>query len=304
MGNNFIFYSSFFEALEGLPDDSYIRLSKCIISFGVNGVETELQGFEKNIFATIRPQILANVKKREDGKKGGRPRDEPCGEKSETTAEEEKPLVNEEEKPLVNEEEKPLVNEEKNQWLSEAETSGGVNEKPNVNVKVNVKENVNAKEKEFTPDFSQDAINQPSFPSADADEQAIIPVSQSPPSRKPRKQELTQEQLVLFHAAKACFESSERSKALIYQDKETTAREMKHLKTLVTRCTNIAPDITDGFLQNVLEHFKTMCNGKLAGKAVFTPRSLITPWIWELVINSLPENESPELREIIKGLFK
>jgi hypothetical protein len=58
-------------------------------------------------------------------------------------------------------------------------------------------------------------------------------------------------------------------------------------------------------MKGVLEHFKSMVNGKLHGKAVFTPRSLITPWVWELVIDDLPENNiTPELRESIKGLFK
>ncbi|MCL2765593.1 MAG: helix-turn-helix domain-containing protein [Treponema sp.] len=116
--------------------------------------------------------------------------------------------------------------------------------------------------------------------------------------------ELTMEQLKLYRSAKDCFEMSEKSKALMYQDKLSTAREMQHLKTLVIRCTNMAPGITADFMLNVLEHFKIMCNGKYRSKMVFTPQSLITPWIWALVINSLPENESPEVKEIIRGLFK
>jgi len=127
--------------------------------------------------------------------------------------------------------------------------------------------------------------------------------SRSPP-RKSRKLELNPDQLALFHAAKACFESSERAKALMYQDEDSTAREMKNLKTLVIRCVNIAPGFSVDFLRNVLEHFKVMCNGKHKGKMVFTPRSLVTPWIWEIVVESLPEAESPELRTLIRGLFK
>jgi hypothetical protein len=125
-----------------------------------------------------------------------------------------------------------------------------------------------------------------------------------PPGRK--KLELTAEQLPLFHAAKACFESSDKAKALIYQDKESTAREMRHLKTFVVRCSNMAAgEITAGFMKSVLEHFKAMTNGTLKGKAAFTPRSLITPWIWELVVDSLPENNVDEaLRASIRGLFK
>jgi len=70
MADSFIFYSSFLEALQDLPDDSFNRLVKCILNLGINGEETELQGFEKNIFATIRAQILASRKRRENGKFG------------------------------------------------------------------------------------------------------------------------------------------------------------------------------------------------------------------------------------------
>jgi hypothetical protein len=137
------------------------------------------------------------------------------------------------------------------------------------------------------------------------DKTALIPSKSRSPPKKTKKTELTPEQLALFHAAKACFEASEKAKSIMYQDDETTAREMKHLKTLVIRCTNMAPGISAVFLQNVLEHFRVMTNGKLKNKAAFTPRGLITPWIWELVIDSLPENNvTPELREIIRGLFK
>jgi hypothetical protein len=74
MGTSFIFYPSFLEALEGMPDDSYIRLTRCIHAYGTTGEETELQGLERNIFVTIKAQIDANTKKRSDGMKGGRPR--------------------------------------------------------------------------------------------------------------------------------------------------------------------------------------------------------------------------------------
>ena len=65
MNDSFIFYPSFYEALEGLPDDSYIRLSKCIISFGITGQASELRGFEKNIFAAVKPQIEAGKAEKE-----------------------------------------------------------------------------------------------------------------------------------------------------------------------------------------------------------------------------------------------
>ena len=139
-----------------------------------------------------------------------------------------------------------------------------------------------------------------------AKEQPLQARSRSPP-KKSSKQELTQEQLILFHAAKACFESSERTKEIMYQDRQTAAREMAHLKTLAIRCGNIAPGMTAEFLKAVLEHFRVLVNGRLKGKAAFTPRSLITPWVWETVIFSLPEPDdelSAGIRESIKGMFK
>jgi hypothetical protein len=45
--NGFIFYLSFYEALEGLPDEAYLRLTRCIISYGITGEQTELAGYEK-----------------------------------------------------------------------------------------------------------------------------------------------------------------------------------------------------------------------------------------------------------------
>ena len=119
-----------------------------------------------------------------------------------------------------------------------------------------------------------------------------------------KETDLTPEQLTLYHAAKMCFESEPKTKAILYQDKQTTARELKHIKTLILRCANIAPDIPEGFLKNVLEHFRILTNGKLKGKAVFTPRALITPWIWESVIDSLPTNTvTPELSVKIRRIF-
>jgi hypothetical protein len=131
----------------------------------------------------------------------------------------------------------------------------------------------------------------------------IIPVSQPPP--KNRGIQLADDQMTLFHAAKACFETSEKAKAIMYQDKRSTQMHMENLKLFVVRCVNIAPGITADFMLNVLDHFRVVVNSKLRGKAEFTPRALITPWIWEMVIGTLPENDvTPELRESIRGMFK
>ena len=148
----------------------------------------------------------------------------------------------------------------------------------------------------------------------------IMPISQSPPesaetkiavSKQKRasakKLELDGYQLNLFNAAKACFDISEKSKAMIYKSNQTAAMQMRILKEIVISCTKIEPDLTKDFLKNLLEHFKIMCNGKLQGKATFTPRSLATPWIWEMVIGTLPEADdelTEKIRASIKGMFQ
>jgi len=122
-----------------------------------------------------------------------------------------------------------------------------------------------------------------------------------------KKLELNEYQLRLFNAAKACFDLSEKSKAMIYKSSQTAAMQMRILKEIVISCTKIEPDLSADFLKNLLEHFKIMCNGKLNGKATFTPRSLATPWIWETIINSLPEPDdelTEKIRASIKGMFK
>jgi hypothetical protein len=167
--------------------------------------------------------------------------------------------------------------------------------------------------KEFTPQVS----DPPASPTADAVDQkdafpvspkttAIVPASQSPPAKMGKKRgiQLTEDQLVLFHAAKACFETDLRTKAIMYQDKGSAQMHMENLKKIVVWCANMVPMATADFMRNVLEHFKVIVNGKLKGKAEFTPRALITPWIWEMVIGSLPENNvSEEMRESIRGMF-
>jgi hypothetical protein len=150
-------------------------------------------------------------------------------------------------------------------------------------------------------------------------ETALIPVKKpdktsitfSPVDSPPKKRktlELTPEQKLLYQAAKECFESSERARAIIYQDSKSAKMQMESLKNIVVRCCNLAPGITVDFLKSVLEHFRVMTNNaKYKGSWVFTPRCLSTHWIWEIVINSLPERETEmdkNIRESIKGLFK
>ena len=77
MKESFIFYRSFYEAIEDLPEKEQLKLYKAIIKYGLEDEESELTGVSKTIFKLIKPQVKANNARYENGKKGGRPKKEP-----------------------------------------------------------------------------------------------------------------------------------------------------------------------------------------------------------------------------------
>lgn len=133
MKEGFIVYRSFIEALQELSDENFGKIFRAVCYYGLDGTEPELTGYEKMAFELMRPQIDANNKRYEDGKKGGRPRKKQEDETKKTSG---------------YEDEKPVVIENKNQWFS--------NEKPKVKDKVKdkvkVKDNVNVNVKDDTPE--------------------------------------------------------------------------------------------------------------------------------------------------------
>lgn len=67
--DSFVFYKSFFEALQDLNNKDRLTLYDAICELALNNREAELQGLPKTIFTLIKPQVLANTKKYQDGKK-------------------------------------------------------------------------------------------------------------------------------------------------------------------------------------------------------------------------------------------
>ncbi|MBP5307211.1 MAG: hypothetical protein J6Y79_04085 [Paludibacteraceae bacterium] len=126
MAESMIFYRSFYEALEGLPDEMRLRVLDSVIRYGLYEEEPELNGVEASLFRLIKPQIDANVERRENGKKGGRPK-------------------------------KPMVSKTKTNGY-ETENQRLRNQKPNVNVNVNENVNVNANANENENGFNNECI--------------------------------------------------------------------------------------------------------------------------------------------------
>lgn len=68
----FIFYRSFAEALKDIPAEQFKTVVMAISDYALDGVIPEdLDVISKAIFTLVKPQIDANVKKREAGRKGG-----------------------------------------------------------------------------------------------------------------------------------------------------------------------------------------------------------------------------------------
>lgn len=123
---SFIFYRSFYEAMSDINDKDKLKLYNAICKYALYGEETELTGISNTLFKLIKPQLEANNKRFEDGKKGGRP-------KNITTGYEDKITTG--------------YKKEKTTGFEKVETTGYENKKPNVNVNdnddVNENDNVN-----------------------------------------------------------------------------------------------------------------------------------------------------------------
>lgn len=73
MKDGFIFYQSFFTAIEKLPDSDRLACYEAICRYGLTGEKPEEDaGITAAIFALIKPQIDANENRREAGRKGGK----------------------------------------------------------------------------------------------------------------------------------------------------------------------------------------------------------------------------------------
>ena len=141
MGNrdSFIFYGSFYEAISCLDDATRLQCYDAVASYAITGIDPELNGVAKAIFALIKPQIDANNKRynngckgAEYGKKGGRPVTK-------------NPIGDNDENPIGDNDENPIGDTSKNPIGDNDENP---KETPNEKENENVNENENEKEKE------------------------------------------------------------------------------------------------------------------------------------------------------------
>ena len=112
MRDSFIFYKSFVDALNNLDDETRLQCYDAISKYAITGEEPDVHGVALSIFSLIKPQLDANNKRYENGRKGGKkPNDnqnvtkaEPKPNQTETKAEpNENVNVNENDNENVNE---------------------------------------------------------------------------------------------------------------------------------------------------------------------------------------------------------
>ena len=66
--DSFIFYRSFYDAINELPKENQADTYSAIARYALDQEETELTGISKAIFSLVKPQLDANYKKYENGK--------------------------------------------------------------------------------------------------------------------------------------------------------------------------------------------------------------------------------------------
>ncbi len=124
--NSFVFYGSFYEAISVLPLENQARIYDAIFKFAFENIETELQGVDLAVFLLVKPQLLANRARYENGCKGGRPRKE--DNQNETTEKPNENLTETKSKPNENDNDISLLKILKNK-MTTAGVYTGVHDK-------------------------------------------------------------------------------------------------------------------------------------------------------------------------------
>ena len=71
--NSFVFYDSFYRAMDYLTEEEKMEYIDAICHYSLYDIRIDMSPKIAGMFELVKAQIDANIKKREDGKKGGRP---------------------------------------------------------------------------------------------------------------------------------------------------------------------------------------------------------------------------------------
>ena len=102
MRDSLVFYRSFAEAIEELDEKDQLEALWAVIRYGLDMKEPDCSGASKAVFLMAKPQIDANIKRYQNGTKGGRPRASKDKKQNQEETDDE-PNENDNEKENVNE---------------------------------------------------------------------------------------------------------------------------------------------------------------------------------------------------------
>ena len=69
MRDSVVFYRSFYDAIKNIPEADQLKVYTAIMEYAMNDVQPEIDGISLAIFLLVKPQIDANNKRYENGKK-------------------------------------------------------------------------------------------------------------------------------------------------------------------------------------------------------------------------------------------
>lgn len=73
MRDSLVFYKSFQTAIKRLPEDQQLKALWAIIDYGLDGVEPKEDGLYLVAYDMAKPQVDANIERKANGYRGGRP---------------------------------------------------------------------------------------------------------------------------------------------------------------------------------------------------------------------------------------
>ena len=78
MADLFVFYRSFWDAINEMDDTEQLEMFRALCRYALDGTAPNFDSpIQRAVFAVMKPVIDANVTSRETGKRGGRPRKQP-----------------------------------------------------------------------------------------------------------------------------------------------------------------------------------------------------------------------------------
>ena len=69
MRDSVVFYRSFYDAIKNIPEADQLKVYTAIMEYAMNDIQPEIDGIALAIFLLVKPQIDANNKRYENGKK-------------------------------------------------------------------------------------------------------------------------------------------------------------------------------------------------------------------------------------------